>query len=428
MSLFYDLIFFLIGIIYLPIYLFKGKFHSGFSSRLGILPDKLELNRPIWVHAVSVGEAMAARRLIAELRRLFPEKRLAISTVTPTGNKIAKELAGESDLVFYLPLDFSFIVRRVVRKIKPSLFIAVETEFWPNLISRLYEERIPTAVVNARISDSSFRGYSAGRFFIRPILLKINLFLAQTNVDAQRLMALGVSGNRIRITGNMKFDNSLPARSGSANSGDALRVLGLSEKDVLIVAGSTHKGEEEIIVTAYKDLLGARAHLKLLIAPRHPERVPEVAKIIAAKGLKSLNISELGDNAAGRMPEDCVFILDSVGRLVSYYALADIVFVGGSLVKKGGQNIIEPAALGKAVLCGPHMFNFRDIYDLFIRNKAIISVSGSAQLKAEIELLLSDEERRLSIGRMAREVVSQNQGATILNAKYLVEDLVHGNL
>jgi len=428
-SLFYDLIFFLIGIIYLPIYLFKGKFHKGFSSRLGILPDGLKLNRPIWLHAVSVGEAMAVKKLITELRRVFPDKRIAISTVTPTGNKIVRELAKDSDYVFYLPLDFSFIVRRVVKKLNPSLFIAVETEFWPNLISRLYKEGIPTAIVNARISDSSFRGYSAGRIFIKPILLKINLFLAQTNVDAQRLMALGVSGKRIRTTGNMKFDNNPLAACGSGfNAGGMKAMLGLSDKDVLIVAGSTHRGEEEIIVSAYKALLNKYPHLKLLIAPRHPERTPEVSDIIVKYGFKPLNISELEKSGISQAVPKGIFILDTVGKLVSYYMLADIVFVGGSLVKKGGHNIIEPAVLGKAVLCCPHMFNFRDIYDLFVRNSALITVHNGMQLESEIEMLLSASEDRSSLGRKAMEVVLQNQGATVHNIKYIVEDLVHGSL
>ena len=206
MFIIYDLIILVFALVYLPIYLLKRKFHLDFKMRLGILPPGLELHRPIWIHAVSVGEVMAARNLIKKLRIAYPDKRLFITTVTLTGNKIAKNIARRTDLISYFPLDISFIVRSVVDKIKPSLFIIMETEIWPNLIAYLYQKKIPIILVNARISDRSFRGYLSIKFLLKPLLNKINLFCVQTQMDAQRLMRLGVVKNRIEITGNMKFD------------------------------------------------------------------------------------------------------------------------------------------------------------------------------------------------------------------------------
>ncbi len=206
MFILYNLIYFAFIIIYLPIYLFRRKFHVGFKMRFGILPRGLELNKPIWIHAVSVGEAMAVQNLVKELRIAYPDKRFFISTVTPTGNKIARSIAKETDFVSYFPLDLSFIIRSFVDKVKPSLFIITETEIWPNLISYLYKKNIPVIVVNGRISDHSFKGYLSIKFLLKPILNKINLFCAQAHQDGERLMQLGVLQDRIKITGNMKFD------------------------------------------------------------------------------------------------------------------------------------------------------------------------------------------------------------------------------
>ncbi|MCX5714848.1 MAG: hypothetical protein NT033_08655 [Candidatus Omnitrophica bacterium] len=213
MFIIYDLVFLVISVFYLPVYLFRRKFHRSFFSRLGILPRHLDLGRPIWIHAVSVGEAIMVRPLLDKLRREFPDKRFVISTVTTTGNAIARGTAGEKDLVTYLPLDFSFIVDKVIDKINPSLFIIAETELWPNLISQLHKRNVPVVIVNGRISDASFRGYCAIRFLLGTFLNKVAGFLVQSESDQTRLLALGVKEDKVRVTGNMKFDHEKITRS-----------------------------------------------------------------------------------------------------------------------------------------------------------------------------------------------------------------------
>jgi 3-deoxy-D-manno-octulosonic-acid transferase len=252
MFLLYDLIATFILIFYLPIYLFKRKFHKGFLERFGFIPKGLVFDRPIWIHAVSVGEAMAIKVFVAELKKKFPQKQLVISTVTPTGNKIARRLAGKNDCVIYLPIDISFVLRRVIDKIKPSVFILAETELWPNIITYLKGKNVPVLVVNGRISDASFRGYMAVRLLTKPILNAVSLFCVQSERDAKRLKHLGVADDKIKVVGNMKFDIQGYADS-AKDCTDYREKLGLSVGDRLWVAGSTHSGEEETVLSSYKE-------------------------------------------------------------------------------------------------------------------------------------------------------------------------------
>ena len=411
----YNLIILVFALIYLPIYLCKRKFHPDFKMRLGILPPGLELHSPIWIHAVSVGEVMAVRNLIKDLRIAYPEKRFFITTVTPTGNRIAKGIASETDFVSYLPLDFSFVVRRVVDKIKPELFIILETEIWPNLLAYLYRKNIPVILVNARISDRSFRGYLSIKFLLRPLLNKIDLFCVQTQGDAQRLMRLGVVKNRIEITGNMKFDIADDTNL-KPDAADFRLKLGLQAQERLLVCGSTHPGEEEIILDVYKKLLAEFPGLKLLIAPRHPERATQIEQMVSGLGFQPVLVSQLPLKSRNVR---AVFILDTIGQLVYFYRLADIVFVGGSLIKKGGHNILEPASLGKPIICGPHMFNFRDIAGLFWENKAAVFIRNKEELEINIRDLLNNPYRMDELGQRARALLSQNQGATARNLGYI---------
>jgi len=391
---------------------------------------------------------MAVRLLAEELRREYIDKKLIISTVTATGNKVAKGIAKEGDLLTYLPLDLSFIVRGVINRTNPSLFIIAETEIWPNLISCLYKKNIPIIVVNGRISDNSFRGYHAIKFFLRPVLNKITLFLVQTWRDQERLISLGVAQEKIRITGNMKFDTSAASeprpsgwgkekplninaersrsidfqdyRASKKDFTDYRKKLGLQEKDKLLVAGSTHPGEEEIILRAYKELKINFTDLKLLIAPRHPERSEDIAEISWRLGFRSVFVSK-DSIACSTCITNQVFILDVVGELVLFYAISDIVFVGGSLVKKGGHNILEPAILGKPVIFGPHMFNFRDITDLFLENNAAVLVNNEEELMLAIKNLLLEPKRKEELSGKAKELVLQNQGATKNNISAIKE-------
>lgn len=411
MFIIYDFVFLLFAFVCLPLYLLKKKFHKGFLARLGLLPENLGLDRPIWIHAVSVGEVMSIKNMFEELRLAYPGKKFVISTVTPTGNKIARGIAKAGDLVTYLPLDLSFIVRPVIDKINPCLFIIVETEIWPNLISCLYKKNIPVMIVNARISGRSFKGYMSVRYLLRPVLEKISRFCAQSETDGQRLLCLGVNKDKLQITGNLKFDSLTLAKAGV----DYRAKLRLGSKEKLFIAASTHPGEEEIILAAFTRLKEGAPDLRLLIAPRHPERSPQICDLVKKAGFWPLRISFLDREKSERYEDEAVFILDTIGELIGFYAIADIVFVGGSLVKKGGQNILEPASLGKPVLFGPYMFNFRDIAEMFLKAEAALAVHNGEELKEKIEYLLGYPSKIDEMARRGRELIAENRGATKRN-------------
>lgn len=426
MFIFYDLIFIIFALCYLPVYLFKGKFHRGFLMRLGIFPAELkkslENKHPIWLHAVSVGEVRASSKLLEELHKEYPGKAIVISTVTPTGNKIAQSIARKGDIVLYLPIDIRFIVRYAVKLISPCLFIIAETEIWPNLISCLHNKKVPIITVNARISDHSYGGYRLIRFLLSPILNKISLFCVQAEADAQRLRALGAKAEKVKITGNMKFDNTdyadlkstSPAQAGRDYT-DYRQRLGLSESDKLFVAGSTHPGEDEIILKAYREVLAEFPDLRLLIAPRHPERAKDIGALILRSGFNPILLSELSGSQAGALNSRTVFVLDIIGQLIPFYAIADIVFVGGSLVKKGGQNLLEPAAFAKPIIFGPYIFNFKDIAQMLLENNAGILAAGAKELASSIKDLCGNHLKAIELGMNAKKLIPQNQGAAKRN-------------
>jgi len=388
---------------------------------LGFFPKDVQNGlagkHPIWLHMVSVGEARALRILLEKLRKEYPDRKIALSTVTPTGNKIARSMAVEGDLVFYLPLDISFIVRSVVDLINPCLFVIAETEIWPNLITYLNKRAIPIISVNSRISDKSFKSYTLIKFLLQGILNKISFFCVQTQTDSLRLLALGVNPKKIKLTGNMKFDNTEDADKKNADCADYRRKLGLKKEDKLLTAGSTHPGEEEIILRVYKELLSDFPALKLLIAPRHPERAPEIERLALNYGFNSVFISKL-------IPST-IFILDTIGQLKDFYAVSDIVFIGGSLIKKGGQNILEPALFSKPIIFGPYMFNFRDIAELFLVSGAAVSVKDKEELREKIKDLFLYPESALELGRRAKELLLKNQGASERNLEIIKEVLSH---
>jgi 3-deoxy-D-manno-octulosonic-acid transferase len=428
MTVFYDLVFLLFSIVYLPAAWVRGKLRWSLMSRMGKVPAGTALDKPVWIHAVSVGEAMAIKHLVGELRQSIPGKKFVITTVTETGNRIASTIAGPADHVCYLPLDFSWMVRRAVRALDPALLVLTETEFWPNLITCLARRGIPIIVVNGRVSDRSFGRYRSFAFLVRPILRKISLFCVQTPLDAERLKALGVRDAAIRVTGNMKFDVQVRDYTELRKDyTDYRQRFGLTGKERLWVAASTHAGEEEIIVSAYKRLRQDFPFLRLLIAPRHPERSGQVEQCLTSAGLTPQRISKLStvieeDKRQKELPDrEAVFILDTIGQLMYFYAIADLVFVGGSLVKTGGHNILEPASLGKAVITGPHMFNFRDIAALFSARRGCVTVSDAFQLEDELRQLLADEKKAEALGIRAREAICGNQGATLRNRQAIEE-------
>jgi len=424
MFILYELIFIIFAIAYLPYLLVKRKLHRGLFQRLGFLPSQLKIGRPIWIHAVSVGEARVAESLVKSLREIYPEKNFAISTITLTGNRIVRNFQKEGDFVFYLPLDLSFITRKVIRRLKPGLCIIAETEIWPNLITNLFKMNVPIILINARISDRSFLGYRIIKPLIKPILNKINLFCVQSPTDAQRLLDLGVESKKIEITGNMKFDLK-DYIDFEKDYTDYRLKLGLKYEERLFVAGSTHPGEEEIMLNTYKKLLSEFPNLRLLFAPRHPERAAQIESLVNKFGFTPIKISKLSLSAI-RYPLSAIFILDTIGQLMNYYAIADIVFVGGSLIKKGGHNILEPAYFSKPILFGPYMFNFRDISDLFLRANAGIMVSNALELLEKMRFLLRNSSELKNFGKRAKQLVLENQGATKRNVKKISLFISHG--
>jgi 3-deoxy-D-manno-octulosonic-acid transferase len=392
------------------------KYRAGFWERWGFVPRRLsaapDSDTCIWVHAVSVGEVLAVTGLIEELRRQQPQRRVVVSTTTASGQELARDRFGAEN-VFYFPLDFAFAIRPYVRHLRPQLLILVETEFWPNLLWLAHAQGVRIAVVNARISDRSFPRYRRFRRIMRPVLATIDVYLAQTEEDARRLAAIGADPGRVQVCGNLKFDFRPPAASPLVAS---LRA-GLEKAGAgpVIAAGSTVEGEEQEIVKAFKPLLERWPQAVLLLAPRHPERFPSVADLLAASGLKWWRRSQW----AGTPVSGGVFLLDSIGELSAAYALAQIAFVGGSLTPRGGHNILEPAFHGVPVVVGPHTENFRDVIALFAKQNAVRVVDNSGELSSLFLRLLADERERAELGGQAAAVLRSYSGATACTADIL---------
>jgi len=426
MFILYDLVFILLFVVWLPFYgfraLFRKKHQGGLLQRFGVFPreldEKLSSGVDVWLHAVSVGEVLAARSILEGLRKEFPALKLAISTITRTGNDVANSLAGDNDIVVYLPLDISFIIKKVLKKSGPKIFLMMETELWPNLIRVLSKFRIPVALLNARISPRSFRGYKKVRFIIKGALRRIDFLAMQTQKDAQRAIALGAPPGRVKVTGNTKFDLAGLENVSQQEKRRLRDSLGLNEEAQLFVCGSTHKGEEEILLAVYRDLIAEYPDLRLLIAPRHLERIESIERLLSGFDLSSIRSSQF---SAGKQAAEHIIILDKMGVLGSLYSIATLVFVGGSLIPRGGQSVIEPAAFAKPVIFGSHMFNFQETVDELLSAKAAIMVQGKNQLLLACREMLSNPEKRVSLGQKAKDVVEKLSGATERNMELIKE-------
>lgn len=420
----YDIFFFIFSLVYLPYLAIKSKAHKDFLQRFGKLPASFRgigASRPIWIHAVSVGEVAAVKNFIEALSSGFPRQKIVLSTTTKTGNEMANKILKGDVLKFYFPLDFTFVVKRVINLIKPSVFAVMETEIWPNLILELSRKKIPIMLLNGRISDKSFKGYKKIKFFFGSILKRINVFCMQTTEDAQKIEALGAAKESIKVTGNMKFDvddvdaeevfGNRPPATGAV----AKMVTEMVSGSELIIAGSTHRGEDEIIVDAYRKILGRFQNVRLLLAPRHIDRSSDIKKMVEGKGLKAVLISHFSKGEIESISKNAVLILDTMGELGRLYSLASVVFMGGSLVKRGGHNLVEPALFRKAMLFGPHMFNFRAMARTFLEGRAAILVKNEKELIETLESLLSDKEKRGILGRNAGVLIDRSKGATAKN-------------
>jgi 3-deoxy-D-manno-octulosonic-acid transferase len=384
----------------------SGKYRAGLSERLGFVPERLkQAARPgcIWVHAVSVGEVLAVTRLLRELETRNPENRVFISTVTQTGQYLARERFGE-DKAFFLPIDLGFAVRPYLNLLQPRLLVLAETEFWPNLLYLAKRRGTSIAAVNARISDRSFPRYRRFRWFFSRVLTQIDLFLSQTEEDARRLIAIGARPECVRVSGNLKFDVRPGATSPLAE--DLRRALPPGAP--VIVCGSTSEGEEDALLHAFQQCLREFPAAVMVIAPRHPERFDKVATLVESTPIPLVRRSAWN---GCRAISGSIFLLDSVGELASVYALADLSFVGGSLVPTGGHNILEPARHAVAIMTGPFTFNFREIIHIFSRNGALKTVSLESLSQEMLELLRDPAERK-RLGMKAGELFTQYAGAT----------------
>ncbi len=403
MNFLYNAVFLLFCLGYLPVFLLKKKATDHLGERFGRVPKREGTQPCFWLHAVSLGEALAARSLIDEIRKRHPGLQFAFSTTTRTGRTVLEKMRQGEDLLFYFPLNFTGILRRAVRRLRPDFFATMETEIWPALILVLKEGDIPVFLLNGRISTRSFNRYRRIRWALRRPLQGIDLFCMQYPEDAERVQRLGAPSGKVFTVGNMKFD---VAYSGGESASGIRGRLGLKSHERLWVAGSTHPGEERFLLEAYGDLTQRHPDLRLLIAPRHPERAKEVARLIDGFRQKAVLISENG----GRSRERSVLVLDTVGQLRSMYAAADFVFIGGSLVRRGGQNLLEPAFFGKPILFGPHMENFRDIVKLFLDGEAALKVHDRTSLKEAADSLLRDRALSRRLGEKARMLILSQQG------------------
>ncbi len=407
MLLFYHLFVTIILIILFPLlYPLKNRFRLG--ERLGLeLPN---LGQPaekrLWVHALSVGEVLSSIPLLEALKREYPSRELVLSVKTATGLKIARQrLGGIIDYLLPMPLDFWWSSRRILDAVQPALFILVETDIWPGLIESLKSRGIRTILVNGRISPRTERSYARWRFFMKRVLGELEACLVQTEIDRQRIMKGGLPPDRVKVTGNIKFDRKLSSmRHADRQKWRAL--FGLKDCPIW-VAGSTHYPEEVIILNVFGELLRVFPNLALIIGPREARRFDEVHELAWGNGFKVIRRTDLPAKQHGYN----VFILNTLGELGRVYGLADVAFVGGSLVKKGGHNLLEPAAFGIPVLFGPHTYNFAAMAQSIISDGGGRAVADEPELLRSMAGLLGDRRERERMGTRAREFVQRNQGA-----------------
>jgi 3-deoxy-D-manno-octulosonic-acid transferase len=401
------------------------KYITGLAQRLGQIPKIDSTAAPlIWLHCVSVGETEAARPLVRALREYLPSHRLVVSTTTVTGQALARQAFGkDATAIFYFPIDWSWTVRRVLKALKPTAILIMETELWPNLLRECGRRSIPLAIVNGRLSPTSFRRYRKIRGFMQRVLGNLSFALMQSDEDSERISQLGLDNERIRSVGNMKFDSApLPATDSNVTS-ELRRRYAFNSDQPVIVAASTHSPEETVAIESFKAIRENHKAARLLIAPRHPERFDEVAKLIADSGF------EWSRRSASPSPGDstaAIVLLDSIGELRAAYQFADIAFMGGSLIPHGGQNVLEPAAQGVCVITGAHTHNFAAITRALLAEEAMIQLpklsiaEAPAALARAINELLRDEARRTAIGKRAQKVCDQNRGATQQTVELIV--------
>ena len=416
-----------------PVVLYRaivhGKYRDGWGEKFfGLLPVRQADGTCVWFHAVSVGEVLQLRTVLAELRRHRPDVQVLITTTTVTGHAVAREKYPDCR-VCYFPLDFSWAVRRAIARVRPALIVLVELELWPNFILAARRLGVPLALINGRISERSFRGYHRLRPLMHRLLAHFDLLAAQTETYADRLRTLGAPAERLCVTGSIKFDHIATDRR-NPRTRELRQAFGLRDNERILIAGSTQAPEEQYALDTWLAVRNEFPDLRLILVPRHKERFEEVAAIVQQRGLPLLRRSIVQEPAVGspnttdhgpRNTDPPVLLLDTLGELAACWGLADIAFVGGSLTRRGGQNMIEPAAYGAAVLFGPNTWNFRDVVDVLLAGRAARVVSGPDELTRTIAELLRDPAAAREQGRRAQALVLAQQGATRRTVERLLE-------
>ena len=427
MRFLYNLAAILIVTIIIPIFLLRATRERGFVERIkqsfGFYPketiDKVARKDAIWVHAASVGEIVATSPLVREFRKAFPTSPILVSVVTTGGYEMANRIIKDADAIIYFPLDLPFLASRVVDRIRPRVFLPVETELWPNFLKKAKQLDVPVMMVNGRISDRSVKQYKYLFGMLREMIGTVKCFAMQSSIDADYIMRLGAPRELVTVTGNTKFDQAYTSVSPDERA-ELIRELGLSGASHIMIAGSTHRGEEELVLAAFRAVREQEPGVRLIIAPREVLRTMEVEHLCRRAGFTVNTRKNLQQGSEGG--EDIV-ILDTVGELGRVYGLGDVIYIGGSLVAHGGHNILEPAAHGKAIIVGNQMFNFKDIHALFRSHDAVVTVANGEELTRETLRLFGDPAERERLVRETLAIIDENKGASEKSAKILVEML-----
>jgi 3-deoxy-D-manno-octulosonic-acid transferase len=404
----------------------KGKYRKGWGHKLGFVPQREALSPPegrIWIHAVSVGEAVVAATLAEALRAERDRHEIVVSTTTPTGQEVARKRFGK-DMAFYLPLDFSGPVRRAFRRTKPNVLVLMELEIWPNLVATAEREGVPVVVVNGRISSESLPRYRRVKRFLKTSMERVAVFGVQTEAYAERFREIGAPPERVVVTGSLKYDGvkTEPDPEVEAWARSELRVR---SGERLLLGGSTHRTEEEALARAWRDI-GAAEPWRLVVVPRHPPRIPEVEAELARAGFRTVRRTATKGNASVKIDRETIILVDTVGELGRFYHAADLVFVGGSLIPHGGQNPIEPAGIGRPVIHGPHTFNFQETIELLREARGTCEVGSPEELGRAVRELAADEPAREQLGSAAREAILSRQGAASRSAGLVLNALARG--
>lgn len=417
MMILYNIILFAAALILLPYFAVKvaltGKYRRSIGPKLGFVDrerfQNLKGEPRIWVHAVSVGEVTAAAPIVAALRERFPRGCIVVSTTTETGRLMAEKLIPGATALIYFPLDIPWVAEKLIRLVRPSVFVPVETELWPNFLRVCRKMGIKVIMVNGRISPRSFKRYHRTRFFWKPVLEKLDQVGVISQTDRDRIVAMGLPAEKVHIQGNAKYDG-LAATASPRLQQDIASRLNFSEKEKIWVVGSTHEGEEKIVLDVYRRLLEIEPALKLILVPRHIERRDRVIALIRESGFTDfITMREINDGK--KRQDEPIILIDVIGELFKAYSLATVVYCGGSLVPRGGQNILEPAAWGKVVLYGPSMEDFTNEKALLEEAGAGLPVTGEEELYTKIRDLLEHPEDLRERGAKGREAVIANMGA-----------------